>query len=537
VKAPYAESSFRAVAGALDKYTSELTQATVENCRATRLRGEQSEATQTLRQACLDARLEQVRALAQLLESPSSAALDKADAAVQALEPVRSCADVRILTDAAPTDPIALRDYNAQELKLALARAQLAAGLLIPSLGTAQGVLTKAHELGVDGLAADAQLVRGTALLAAGSFDQALAALKESTWTGLAAHRDDVVTRSALVAAGVLVDQESKPDAAQVWIDLSTATSARSEFFRELLRTERLEVQGAIQASRGELEAAIKTHEAAIVAAQQAFGADSASLWQPEEMLATTLGRAGAWIAAIPHLEHALALREQTVGPDHPDVALLLSNLGACYDHAGDPKRAHGAYERALAIRERTYGASSPFLVATLNNLADFKRKSGDLDGAMADVARAKAIAVRVPGTASPLYHVVATTEAEVLSSMGKVAEARAAFDAAIELEQTTQSPVLATTLASRADLELGQRAYADAIALEERSITGFETMGGKDSLDLWRPLAGLATAKRAIDPHADVRLILTRAVAIATKAQIRDADVAPLREALAHTP
>jgi hypothetical protein len=186
VKAPYAESSFHAVAGALDKYTSEWTEASIESCRATRLRGEQSEATQTLRQACLDARLEQVRDLAQLLESPSRAVLDKADAAVQALDPVRSCADVRILTDAAPTDPIAIRDYNAQELKLALARAQLAAGLLVASLGTAQGVLSKAHELHVDGLAADAQLVRGTVLMAAGNIDQALAALQDSTWTGIA---------------------------------------------------------------------------------------------------------------------------------------------------------------------------------------------------------------------------------------------------------------------------------------------------------------------------------------------------------------
>jgi hypothetical protein len=124
-----------------------------------------------------------------------------------------------------------------------------------------------------------------------------------------------------------------------------------------------------------------------------------------------------------------------------------------------------------------------------------------------------------------------------VLSSQGNVAAARAAFDAAIDLEQKTTSPVLATTLASRAELELAQHAYADAIALDERSIIAFETMGGKDALDLWRPLAGLATAKRAVDPRADVRAILTRAVAIATKAQVRDAEVAPLREALAHTP
>jgi hypothetical protein len=63
-----------------------------------------------------------------------------------------------------------------------------------------------------------------------------------------------------------------------------------------------------------------------------------------------------------------------------------------------------------------------------------------------------------------------------------------------------TTSPFLVATLnnlASRADLELGQRAYTMRSRSKERSIAGFETMGGKDSFDFWRPLAG------AVDPHA----------------------------------
>ena len=537
VKTPYAEPSFRAVAHALDSYVGEWTQATVENCRATRLRGEQSEATQTLRQSCLDARLEQVRDLAQLLQAPSSAAVDKADATVAALEPVRSCADVLTLADAAPPGSVAKRDYDDQVLKLALARAQLAVALVVPSAATAQGVLTKARALKADGLAADAQLVRGMALLAGGSSDDAFAALQDSVWTAIAARRVGLVARGALIIAGVMLDQKAKPDAAQVWLDLSVAMSARSPFIQETIRVQRLEVQGAVQAARGELEAAIKTHEDALAAAQQAFGADGPAVWQPEEMLAATMGRAGAWIAAIPHLERALALRTKSVGPDHPDVALLLSNLGACYDHAGDRTRALDAYQRALSLRERTYGPTSPFLVATLNNLADYKRQGGDFAGALADVTRAKTIALRVPGKASPLYHVVATTEGEILTAMGKPAEARAAFDAVLDLEQSTKSPLLATTLTSRAELELGQHAWADAAAFEERAIAAFEAMAGKDALDLWKPLAGLARARHALDPKADVRPILTRAVAIATKAKVQDADLAPIRDALAHMP
>ncbi|HEY1810869.1 MAG TPA: tetratricopeptide repeat protein [Kofleriaceae bacterium] len=535
VKAPYAEPAYRAVAGALDRYTSEWTQATVENCRATRIRGEQPDSTQALRQACLDARLEQVRDLTQILESPTNAAVDKADASVAALEPVRDCADVQTLVEGSP--PIANREATQLQLKLALARAQIGAGLLVPGLGTAQSVLTKARELKADNLVAEALLLRGTALAGAGSIDDAVTALQDAALGGIAARTEQIAAQAALVLAGTLVDQKGKPEAAQVWIDVSVAAAKRSPFIQDATRVQRLEVEGAAQAARGELEAAIKTHEDALAAATQQLGSDDPGLWQPEQVLATTLGRSGAWIAATPHLERALALRSRTVGRDHPDIALLLSNLGACYDHAGDRTRALDAYQGALAIRERTYGKNSPFLVATLNNLADYKRQTGQLDAALADVTRAKAIAVHVPGTTSPLYHVVATTEAEILTAMGKAADARVAFDALEQLEVASHSPVLPTTLASRAELELGQHAWADAAAFEERSIAGFEAMSGKDALDLWKPLAGLATAKRGADPKADVRAILVRAVAIATKAQLRDSDLAPLRDELAKLP
>jgi tetratricopeptide (TPR) repeat protein len=212
----------------------------------------------------------------------------------------------------------------------------------------------------------------------------------------------------------------------------------------------------------------------------------------------------------------------------------LLSNLAAGYENAGDTDKAFASVKRALAIREKTYGPNSPFLVATLNNLADFEQRHGQLATARTDIERAKAIAVRIPGTGNPIYHVIATTEAEILGASGKLVESRAAFDAVLALEDKLKSPELATTLASRAALELGDHKWALAAQLEERSIALYEASGGPEHLSLWKPLAGLAQARLGLDPKADVKALLDRAIAIGIKAQISPDDMRSVRAIVA---
>ncbi|MEO6776988.1 MAG: tetratricopeptide repeat protein, partial [Kofleriaceae bacterium] len=296
----------------------------------------------------------------------------------------------------------------------------------------------------------------------------------------------------------------------------------------------RLELIGVIAAQRGDLRTAVASHTQALAAAQRLWGRDSAEVWSAEVQLATTLVRSGAWVEALPHYQHALQLREASVGPDHPDVALILSNLAGCYDHAGDAAEALATVKRALQIREKTYGPNSPLLVATLDNLADFELRHHELAPALADIERAQAIATRFPGPTSAAYHTVATTHAEVLGAAGRVAEARKAFDDVLALEDANKSPELGTTLAARATLELAQARWNDAARFDERAITAYEAAGGADDLSLWKPLAGLAQARRALDPTADVKPLLDRALAIGIKAQLTADELDPIREQLA---
>jgi tetratricopeptide (TPR) repeat protein len=366
----------------------------------------------------------------------------------------------------------------------------------------------------------------------AGNVKEGNAQLAEATWVALRAHLDQLASRCALANAGAEAEHADSLPIAQLWLDLATATGGRTP--DPSVEIQVLETRGAIEAGRGELAAAIATHTKGLEAAKALYGANKPEIWGAENQLAATMGRAGAWVAATPHFEHALALREAAVGPDHPNVALILSNLGACYDRAGEGMKALAAFKRAFAIREKTYGPNSPFLISTLNNLADFEMRHGKLAAALADIEHAKTIAVRVPGKSNPLYHVIGTTYAEVLGRSSKPTEARAAFDEILVLEHGASSPELGTTLEARGNFELAEHKWADAAKFEEQSIKAYEAIGGAEHLALWSPLAGLAAARRQLNPKADVKPLLDRAIAIGTKAQISADDMNPIREALA---
>ncbi|MEO8549024.1 MAG: hypothetical protein ABI678_03605, partial [Kofleriaceae bacterium] len=77
---------------------------------------------------------------------------------------------------------------------------------------------------------------------------------------------------------------------------------------------------------------------------------------------------------------------------------------------------------------------------------------------------------------------------------------------------------------------EVAQARWREAVKFEERSIAAY----GPENLSLWKPLAGLAQARRALDPKADVKPLLDRALAIAIKAQLTAEELDPIRDQLA---
>ena len=530
-KSPYAARQFDVLSAALDRYAQGWTAMATESCEATRVRGDQSEEVLTLRDACLDRRLDELHAVVELLGGADADLVAKSDQIADRLEPIARCSNIAALRAPGlpPTEP---RDKVAEmEHQLALAKAGLVAGQYFGSIVAGKRAAKIAEEVHYMPFKAEGLLLSCASLASAGDTDDTLATCSESVWAAVRGSRDDVIAGAAMSAAAVAAQHQVGE--ARIWLGLARSVIARmgDEPVAELRS---YEVEGLIEALAGNMEAALAAQQKALALSERLNGRDSPVMWNEEEVIGTTLGKIGAWEKAQPPLERALALHEQSVGPDHPDIALILSSLGACYAHAGDSAKARAAYERSIAIREKADGPNSPMLLMTLNNMGDSLIRAKDLTDAFVVLERARSLALRTLGKDSPLMHAIATTHAEALTAAARYDEARAEYDDTLASELKTHSSFLAATLHSRGALEAAAKKWSDAASFEQRSIAAFEAGGGKDSPDLWQPLTGLARAQLALG-HKDVRPLLERALEIGEKSQVSPSDLAPTRDLLAH--
>ncbi|HEY1556299.1 MAG TPA: serine/threonine-protein kinase [Kofleriaceae bacterium] len=531
-KKPFAASSYAGVEHALDDYANGWTAAVTDACRATRIRGEQSEDVLSLREACLDQRLAELAALSRLLGQADADIVSKGDRVAYGLEPIAACANTAALLapDRLPTEP---RDQMDKYFKaLAEAGAQLVVGHSFAALNAAKRALDIADAQHDVAMRARPLLVRATALSLSGAEDDAAHDYQESVWAAVRGRQDLVAAEAALSVAGVAAGLGRVPEA-KLWMGLSRAEAERVGF-DHVLEQHSLEVDGFIAVQSNDLHTAVADHEHALAEAVQAYGADSPALWTSEELYAATLAKAGLYAQALPHFERALALHEQSVGADHPDVAVILTSLGVAYTWTGQLDKARDAYARALALREKEFGKTSPMLLVTLNNQADYLRLSGDPAGALQIIERARQIAAATIGDTHPTSHTIETTYAETLTALHRYADARAAFDALLALEDRTHSAMLAETQASRAELAVDEHDWPTAVDFANKSIAAFEVSNGKDNGMLWRPLVALGRARLGLAQPVDAKAALERAIAIGEQAKVKSEALAPARAALA---
>jgi tetratricopeptide (TPR) repeat protein len=529
-KRPFAAKTYAGLERAVDVYAGDWTAAAVESCEATRVRGEQTEEVLSLRTTCLDQRLEELRAITQLLANADQALVERADKIAFGLEPVSRCANVSALRapDRPPTEP--KHKVDEMHALLATAKAELLAGRYFPSMNSAVRAGRIADEIGYEPSKAEAMLVQAASLVGAGNVEAAVAMNTNAVWVAMRGRRDDLLAAAGLSTA--IIASQRKVGEARIWIGLTKAAIARLGRDQEL-EHRALQVEGLIAAVSGDVDTAIALQQQALAAAERFHGVDNPKIWSDVEVIGVTYAKAGAYDKARPFFERALKLHEAAVGPDHPDNSLILTNLGACYSHAGDSARARATYERALAIRERIDGAKSPMLILTLNNMSDGLVKAGDASGALLYIERAKELAHTLLGEDNALYHAVVTTRAETLAATGRTDEARREYDYVLGLEAKQQSPYLGPTLNSRAKLAIDTRRWAEAASFAQRAITAMETAGGNDAAELWQPLANLGRAYVGLGRSAEARPVLERALAIGEKAHLSDTDLAPLRALL----
>ena len=272
----------------------------------------------------------------------------------------------------------------------------------------------------------------------------------------------------------------------------------------------------------GAYAAARPLYERALALREKRLGAEHQDTAETLNNLALLLGDEGNYQAARPLFERALAIMEKVHGPEHRATVTVLNNLALLLREQGDLGAARPLFERALATAEKTLGASHPVTAAALANLGLVKRGEGDLAAARVLFERAlaidqKALGAEHPDTANDLHLLGALRQQEA-----DLAGARTFFEQALTIEEKALGPehprtagtlrTLAELLYDMGDLTLARPYYERALAVSEKTA-------GADHPATAAALNNLANLLQDLGDFAGARPLLERALAIDEKA------------------
>jgi CHAT domain-containing protein/tetratricopeptide (TPR) repeat protein len=211
---------------------------------------------------------------------------------------------------------------------------------------------------------------------------------------------------------------------------------------------------------------------------------------------------------AEPTFHRALVAYEQAFGAEHPASALLRSRLAVLYQNTSQFLKAETAIQSALAVMEKTVGTEHPWFVRCLVPLANLRDDMGDLDKAEEINQRGLGILERLQQTDSVLY-------ADLLNNLGNVfrekrdyARAEDLFSRSLAIGEKVHGPDSEYVASELQNLGVAAREQAHYVAAESyygRALAIRERLVGPDHPDVAQLLNNLATIShaRADDEHA----------------------------------
>jgi tetratricopeptide (TPR) repeat protein len=230
----------------------------------------------------------------------------------------------------------------------------------------------------------------------------------------------------------------------------------------------------------------------------------------------------GAYAAARPLYERALAVSEKALGPQHSNTGIYLSRLGGLLDDQGDLEAARLCYERALTIHEEALGADHPHTATTLCNLSWLLGEQGELDQARQLMERALAIYEIALGPGHPNTATSLDNLGGLLAAQGDSGRARQFTERALAIYEKAlgpDHPETATSLNNLAGLLQAQGDSAAARPLYERALAIREKALGPDHPETAWSLNDFAGLLRAQGDFAAAQPLYERALAIRDKA------------------
>jgi tetratricopeptide (TPR) repeat protein len=402
----------------LDGYTRGWVEASTEACRATRIRGEQTEQLLSLRVLCLERRLQDVKAVSGLLSAADAELLPKAVDTVSFLPSLQACAEVTTLSQVEPRPdaPKARQEIERISGELAQVKALVDAGRYKQARGVVEPAVKAASALGYRPLEAEALLWQGLVKIRDGEPEAAEKDLVQSFRDALTSRDDVLLGRAATALVFAISPDLSRPDDALGWGEIAKAAVQR-------------------MGGNDDLEAELYNHLGALYVKHN----------KGEEALAV--------------LQRAAQLSERVHGADHIRRAAILGQMGGAYKRQGKLEEASRLLRESIAIRERVSGPNHPMVGFGHFSLSQTLARMKDFQKAEFHANHSLQIHIASFGPEHPETSTAYDLVGEVYVMQGKFREALPIFQKSLEIKEKTvgkEHQLVSYSLAGLAQCHVG---------------------------------------------------------------------------------
>ncbi|RKH44751.1 tetratricopeptide repeat protein [Corallococcus sicarius] len=461
---PFAAKAWDTLAATLDAHAAQWRTLRTEACLSATL-DDMSPAWQT--ETCLDARLWQFAAVAEVLEKADARTVQNAQQLAASLEGLTGCKDTSALSSRPqPPDALAARVDTARQ-KLAQAQASLEAGRYPEGLALTTALLGEIEGLGFRPLEAEVLLAHGHLLAQDGKHKEAEDHLYKAVFAAEAGHDDETAARAWGLLVWVMGDLQAR--AADVERIIQHAQAAVTRLGPERFPAVTMDLHlwlGAALIQQGKLDRAEEELTRGLELARKTYGEDHLRTAHFNHNLGRVYSRQGRSEEALALHRQNLALRERHLGPKHPQLTTTLNSLAGAHMNLGRLDEAIALWRRIIEITDEARLPEHVGIANSLGNLGTALRGKGELDEAWRSLERARDIMERIHGPDHPHVAVILEELALVAHDADRVDEALRLVTEGLERIRRSlgpDTPRAQTLLRSRGRilLKLGRTAEA----------------------------------------------------------------------------
>ncbi len=481
---------------------------------------------------CLNTRREELETVTSILAAGDVGIVERAVAAVTALNPLEPCADLKALRAQAPPDPARTAELDALERERIRIRALMDTGQQVQAQEAVQIAVAAAQDAGDQPGLARALELQAKNMLALGRGDEISETFEASLRAGAAAGDDVVEARvwpQLLSAVG-----KRGPERVSQW-RLAAETAVLRAGDRPSDQAALHHAYGNVARTANSFDEAEREHLAGLALRREHMPKEKLEIAASLNMLAGVYYDRREVPEAESILREVLATYTDALGSDHPEVANLQYNLAGILMVGGKYEDAVARYEDAVRIYIQAYGPQTPRIKASLINLGGALGRLGRFEESIEKTELAIEVIIESSGEDDPMLAAAYNTLGADYDGLGRTEDSLAIHKKGVALmEKDGPSAGLAMSVSNLGLMQGALGHHDDAVANFVRSIEMYEEVLGPEYPDLWRPLAMLARLYRKQGEIDKALPLAERAVSVLEGHEVQPIEVADARFELA---